>query len=219
MREVLGLRELGGEADGAGDVVAFEELLAASDESVDGPEPPGDAVSEAGWRRRAAAGVVVALFVGVGYMLTIGRPPGVGRPAGGPDVGQAPAAPAGESVEEAARAALDAWARFADSGDVDQLAVAFDRGGPQFARLQSEAPAVAARPAAGARYAFSATGLRVSQVGQEGERVVEAHVVVSRVGETDQRFAWQLVMRKSEGRWRLWTVRAASDGGRAVSSP
>ena len=170
MREVLGLRELGGEDDGAGDVVAFDELLAAGDESADGAEPPDGAVSAAGWRRRAAAGVVIALFAGVGYMLTVGRPPGVGRPAGGPDVGQAPAAPAAEPVEEAARAALDAWARFADSGDVDQLGVAFDRGGPQFARLQSEAPAVAARPAAGARYAFTATGMQVGAGSHEDEQ-------------------------------------------------
>jgi hypothetical protein len=216
MREVLGLRELGGEDDGAGDVVAFEELLAPGDESADGPEPPDDAVSAAGWRRRAAAGVVIALLVGVGYMLTVGRPPGVGRAAGGPDVGLAPAAV--ESVEEAVRAAFDAWARFADSGQVDQLGVAFDRGGPQFARLQSEAPVVAAEPAAGARYAFTATGMQVGAGSHEDERVVIADVVVSRVGEADQRFAWELTMRRSESRWRLWTVRdrGATDGGRPV---
>jgi hypothetical protein len=221
MREVLGLRELGGEDDGAGDVVAFDELLAPGDESADGPEPPDDAVSAAGWRRRTAAGVVIALFVGVGYMLTFGRPPGAGPPSVGPDAGQAPARPTSESVEDAARAALDAWARFADSGDVDHLGVAFDRGGPQFARLQSEARVLATRPAAGARYSFTATGLRVSPRGQDEERVVEADVVVSRAGETDQRFAWQLVMRNSEGQWRLWTVRdrVGADGGRPVGGP
>lgn len=213
MREVLGLRELGGEDPEA------DEVTAADDAGL--PGGPGDAAAAGvvrGWRVRAAAGVVIALFAGVGYLLTVGRPageagPGVARaPVAGPE---GPAAPAGEGVEEAVRAALDAWARFADTGDVDALGAAFDRGGPQFARLRAEAPGVAAGPAAGAPYGFSATGMRVGPGSQENERVVVADVVVSRSGETDQRFAWELVMRRSEGRWRLWTVRErAASGGR-----
>lgn len=204
MREVLGLRELGGEDDEAGEVVAPDEVVAAGDESVDAAV----AVGERGWRRRAAAGVVIALFAGVGYMLTLGRPPGVGSTR----TAQAPAVPVIEPVEEAARAALDAWARFANTGDVDQLGGVFDRGGPQFARLQAEAPVVGGRPAGGAPYAFTATAMKVAAGSSAEERVVVADVVVSRPGETDQRFAWELVMRKSEDRWRLWTVRERASG-------
>ena len=183
MREVLGLRELGGEDDEPGEVVARGEAV-------------------------AAAGVVIALFVGVGYMLTLGRPPGAERPS----VVEAPAAvPVSELVEDAARAALDAWARFADSGDVDHLEAVFDPGGPQFARLRTEAPGLAASPAAGAPYAFTATAMQVGAGSYEDERVVVADVVVSKVGEADRRFAWELVMRTSEGRWRLWTVRERAD--------
>ena len=210
MREVLGLRELGGEDDEAGEVVARNEAVAPGDESDD----VAVAVVERDWRRRAAAGVVIALFVGVGYMLTLGRPPGAERPSIVEAPAAAPAGAAGESVEVAARAALDAWARFADTGDVDQLEAVFDPGGPQFARLRAEAPGVAARPAAGAPYAFTATGMQVGAGSSADERVVVADVVVSRMGEADQRFAWELVMRRGEGRWRLWTVRgrAGVDG-------
>jgi hypothetical protein len=210
MGEVLGLRELGGDdAEEVGAVVAPDEVVAPGDEPAD----DADAVGEQGWRRRAAAGVVIALLVGVGYILTVGRPPGEGRPG----IAEAPAGPAVESVESvesATRAALDAWARFADGGDVDQLGDVFDREGPQLARLRAEAAGVAGRSAGGAPYSFRATGMRVGAGSNEEERVVAADVVVSRPGETDQRFAWELVMRKSEGRWRLWTVRErAARGG------
>ena len=69
-----------------------------------------------------------------------------------------------------------------------------------------------ARPAAGAPYAFTATGMQVGAGSSAEERVVVADVVVSRAGESDQRFAWDLVMRQSEGRWRLWTVRERASG-------
>jgi hypothetical protein len=213
MREVLGLRELGGDDDEAGSDLVFGD--AEQDAAAADGEAGGGAAVERGWRRRAAGGVVMALFIGVGYMLTLGRPPGAGSP-GIAEAPPAPAAPAGESVEEAATAALNAWARFADSGDVDQLGPAFDLAGPQYARLRAEAPVLAATPAGGAPYGFTATGIQVRPGGGDGERVVVADVVVSRPGETDQRFAWELVMRKSEGHWRLWTVRerTASGGGR-----
>ena len=203
MREVLGLRELGG--DDAEEVVAPDDA-----ERVGEPADVNVAVGERGWRRRAAAGVVVALFLGVGYMLTVGRPPG----AGSRGIAEAPAAEPVESVEDAAWAALDAWARFADTGDVDQLGVAFDRGGPQFSRLRAEVAGLAERPAGGAPYVFSATAMQVGAGINKDERVLVADVVVSRAGEADQRFAWELVLRKSEGRWRLWTVRdrSAVDG-------
>ena len=202
MGEVLGLRELGGEDAEADEVGAPGEVVAPGDEPAD----DDDAVGERGWRRWAAAGVVIALFLGVGYMMTAGRPSGAGRP-GMAEAPGAPAAPGVELVQEAVRAALDAWARFASTGDVDQLGVAFDRGGPQFARLRAEAAGLAGRPAGGGPYAFTATGMQFGPGSNEDERVVVADVVVSRPGETDQRFAWELVMRKGEGRWRLWTVR------------
>lgn len=213
MREVLGLRELGGEDDESGEVVAPDEVERVG-EGVGEPAEGAVDVGARGWRVRAAAGVVIALFVGVGYMLTLGRPPGAERPSIVEAPPSARAAAAGESVEDAARAALDAWARFADSGDVDHLEAVFDPGGPQFARLRAEAPGLAARPGAGGRYAFTATAMQVGAGSSADERVVVADVVVSRVGETDQRFAWELVMRRGEGRWRLWTVRerAALDG-------
>ena len=216
MREVLGLLELGGEDDEPGEVVARDAAVAVGEAVATGDELADGAVAvvERGWRVRAAAGVVIALFLGVGYMLTLGRPPGAASPGIAEAPPRAPAGAAGESVEDAARAALDAWARFADTGDVDQLEAAFDPGGPQLAGLRAEAPGLAARRAAGAPYAFTANGMQVGPGRSADERVVIADVVVSRVGEADQRFAWELVMRREEDRWPLWTVRdrAALDG-------
>jgi alkylhydroperoxidase family enzyme len=190
--EVLDIRELGGDEPGPESATAAD---AAPDVAgaLDGGAPSR-------WRRRAAAGVVAVLFVSVGYLLTAGRP----RTAGTRGTGEA--ATAAAPVEQAQRA-LDAWARFASTGDLNQLGDTFDRSGPQFARLSAEATAMRAATLNGAPYAFSATVVGVSAGDGHDEQVVAAELVLSRPGETDQNFAWDLVLRRSGGQWRLWTVR------------
>lgn len=112
-------------------------------------------------------------------------------------------------AEQAARAALDAWARFASTGDVAALRDTFDPAGPQLARLSAEAPSVAARAAGGPPYSFSATVLYITTGRNQDEQLVAADVVLSRAGKPDQRFAWELVLRRSgpDAGWLLWTVR------------
>ena len=86
----------------------------------------------------------------------------------------------------------------------------FDAGGPQFAQLAGEEVS----PVAGPPYRFDATRRPYLPGGRAGEQVVMADVVVSRPGEADQSFSWEIVMRQgADQSWRLWTVRdrAASD--------
>ena len=202
MPEVLDVRELGDDGDGD-----YEDLLAAAAGPVSteasstgaAAPPPGP------WRRRTGMAVVAVLGLGVLYLLTLGRPASrVPEPT--------PAKPA-TPVEAAARAALDAWAGFASTGDVATLADSFHPAGPQLARLRAEASAVAARASSQRPYTFSATALRPAAA-SGAEQLVAADVVVSRPGEADQLFAWELVMRRSgaQGRWVLWTVRDRSAG-------
>ena len=115
-------------------------------------------------------------------------------------------------AEVAARAALEDWAHFATSGELDTLGDTFEVAGPQFAQLAGDDIS----PVAGPPYRFDATVGPTSAGSRVGEQVVMADVVVSRPGETDQSFSWEIVMRQgADQSWRLWTVRdrAASNAG------
>jgi hypothetical protein len=208
MPEVLGVRELGGAGAprGGGRGGRRPEDVAVVSGGVE-DDGAGGAEGLARWRRRAAIGVVVALFLAVAWVLTLGRT-GSG---GGTGSGHA-AATASAPVEAAATAALDGWAGFASSGDLDQLRATFDTAGPQWARLSAEAASVRSRPAAEPPYVFSATLSGVTAGRGSDEQVVAADVVASRPGEEAQTFSWDIVMRRSGGRWLLWTVRDRGAG-------
>ena len=199
MPEVLDIRELGGDDPRPGPAEVPAETEPES-ESPGRDAPPR-------WRRSTAVGIVVVLLMGVAYMLTVGRLEGGARGR---------VADTASPPERAARAALDAWAAFGSTGDVEQLRDTFDPAGPQFERLNAEAPGVKARAVPGAPYRFSATVLGSSAGRDHDEQLVVADIVVTRPGETDQRFSWELVMRRSDSRWLLWT---AHDSAAASSSP
>lgn len=198
MPEVLDIRELGGDEPRRRPAEVRAETEPES-ESAGSDAPPR-------WRRNAAVGIVVVLLMGVAYMLTVGRADSGAR---------ARVADTASPTERAARAALDAWAAFGSTGDVEQLRDTFDPAGPQFERLTDEAAGVKARAVPGSPYRFSGTVLRSSAGRDHDEQVVVADVVVTRPGETDQRFTWELVMRRTNGRWLLWTVHDSA----AVSNP
>lgn len=202
MPEVLDLRELGG-----------DDRRAERDGCVAPPSPPGtepqpdeEPASAPRWRARAAIAVVIALAACVAYMLTAGPP---ARP---PAPVLAEVAP---PAQRAATQALDAWARFASTGELATLDGAFDPAGPQMAALRLQAVGLA-QPDVGA-YTFGADVLSVRAGRNPDEEVVVADVVLSRPGEADQRFAWEIVMRRSgqSGAWVVWTVRdrATPTGG------
>lgn len=154
----------------------------------------------------AAVAAVVVVF-GLAYLLW-----GDGGSATG-------STPDGEDpVVAVASGALEAWGRFGVSGRLDDVAPYFDPDGPQFARFREEAPAIAANPAGPPAYRFAMSDATVERRGEDW--VVSGPVVVSRPGEADRRYDWELVVRRRHGEWAVWTVResggapAGAVGGR-----
>lgn len=114
---------------------------------------------------------------------------------------QRPSAVEVQSELEAVAAALEDWGQWAGDGDLSHLVNTF-ADGPQLAQLRREDQAIE-------------TGASYSMVLEEGEvvepGVVRGTVVLSRPGETAQRFHWDLELVDVDGRWRLWTVRTSPD--------
>lgn len=107
---------------------------------------------------------------------------------------------AGET--EAAAAALDAWAGFANTGDLGEVSDFFATNGPQFERLRTEAAMIQT----GESYVFELTNAELVEEG-----VVRGIVTVSRNGEADQVFRWDIEMVRDGGLWKLWTVRTTPE--------
>ena len=125
----------------------------------------------------------------------------VGLMAGGWYWLQGPGAAEPRNELEAVAAALEAWGEWAGDGDFSHLEDTF-ADGPQLAQLRREDPAI--EP--GAPYSFV---LEDGELVEPG--VVRGTVVLSRPGETKQRFHWDLELVEADGRWRLWTVRTSPE--------
>lgn len=106
---------------------------------------------------------------------------------------------------EAVEVAMTAWARFAQTGDLARVAGIFAEDGPQFQQLSAEVEGAAGR--GGESYLFVISDATVLQPG-----LVRGSVVVSRSGETDRVFLWDIELRSIDGRWQVWTVRTANPG-------
>ncbi len=122
-----------------------------------------------------------------------------------------PAAPATVSAKEAAlvkdaEGALAAWGRFAVSGDLRELDGWFVPDAPQHRILVEEAARLASAPPGPPAYIVRLTEPRVASV--TGRRAaLRGDVTWTRPGEVDQRYQWEVVLRRSaDGRWALWTV-------------
>jgi hypothetical protein len=102
----------------------------------------------------------------------------------------------------AAEAALEAWGRWAGDGDLAHLDQTF-ADGPQLAQLHTEDPAIMP----GLPYRFDLVDATVPQAG-----LVRGTVLLTRPGEREQRFHWDIELVQVDGKWRLWTVRTTSDG-------
>lgn len=209
MAEVLGLRELGGEDDDRELVADGAPSGPASDE--DGEGRSGLEAKAAGPGRRgrqwAAMAIVALLAVGVAATVLAGGP----GPSAGPPPPTTPVRLT-VTIDQAVEASLDAWARFAGTGDLAVLAESFDPAGPQYERLRAEAPALASRPAVGSVFTVEIGSVMAGR--DADEQIVSADVVLARPGEADQHFAWDLVMRHlpASERWVLWTVRERTGG-------
>jgi len=120
--------------------------------------------------------------------------------------------PTAEEVMGAAAAAVEAWGRFATSGDLGEVDDHFVRDGPQYRQFEQEAGARQAA-AGGPPYRFTLLAPVLLDDQPEGDRIVRGELELTRDGEPAQRFRWDLRLRRGEdGAWRVWTVLEAADG-------
>lgn len=101
------------------------------------------------------------------------------------------------------RSALEAWARFASSGDVRALDGHFLVGGPQYLQLQSETSSVGD----GDDYSFT---LQDAEIVHEG--LIAGTVTVYRDGVFSSSHRWEIELRLPGDRWQIWTVRSLEFG-------
>jgi hypothetical protein len=150
-----------------------------------------------------ALAAVVAVFA-VAY-LALGR-------GGHSQSAPSGAAPAGAKAQVVgvASGALEAWGRFAVSGRLEELTPYFDPDGPQFAQFRREAADLVAHPTGPPEYHFAMSGATAERKGDDW--VVRGPVLVSRPGEADQHFIWELVVRQKGVVWAVWTVRESGGG-------
>lgn len=104
----------------------------------------------------------------------------------------------GETV--AAAKALNAWAGFANTGDLAEVSDFFATNGPQFEKLRTEAT----RIQTGEPYVFELTSAALVEEG-----IVRGIVTVRRNGESNQVFRWDIEMVRNGAGWKLWTVRTS----------
>jgi hypothetical protein len=181
---------------------------------VDGVVDDGPPRRAPAWGLPAAIAVVgvLALAVIVRVVapgLTAGQAP-VGEPASAPT---SPTVPASQDARVvAARDALAAWGRFAATGDLAALDRPFDPDGPQYQQLANEAGTLRSASATAQPYEVTLTDAHLGEA-TPGKAVVTGTVAWTRPDEPDQRYAWELVLRSTDGKaWRLWTVRDLPSG-------
>jgi hypothetical protein len=102
-----------------------------------------------------------------------------------------------EDETVAAADALQAWARFASTGDIDLVLDSFAEDGPQLRQLRSEVESIEPGPP----YTFE-----LSNAAIVGEGIVRGTVTISRVGELEQVFRWDIELVRVDNRWKLWSV-------------
>lgn len=99
---------------------------------------------------------------------------------------------------------MSAWGRFAVSGDLETVEPWFSTRGPQWRQFEQEAPALAEQPLGEPPYSVVVEVGEMS--GEDSLRRVEARVTWVRTGEPSQTYDWVVVMRRTQGDWRIWTV-------------
>ena len=102
---------------------------------------------------------------------------------------------------EAASAAIDAWAAFATSGDIESLSGWFADDGPQFSQLQSEVGSIVP----GGDYDFALTEAEVVEPG-----LVRGSVTVTGASGPTQTYRWDIELIRQNNHWKVWTVRTSS---------
>ena len=165
-----------------------------------GPSPaPSDDSSPSRSRLLAGWALVSVTAVVVGWLLLGPQQP---REQAPPEV----AFSSGEAPLEAAQQALDAWGRFAVTGDLDDLDGHFHPDGPQYAQLRDEARAVRARSDGGPPYSFEIEDATVNAF-HARRALLHVEVTLNRPGEPTRSLRWELdLVHEPHHGWTLWTV-------------
>ncbi|MFZ4583837.1 MAG: hypothetical protein ACOYNI_01265 [Acidimicrobiia bacterium] len=131
-----------------------------------------------------------------------------------------------DSKAKAVQGALDAWAKFENTGDLAVVKETFDQNGPQVVGGQepgsgfvNEVANIKARGQFTGTYSAKASNF-ASAGESNGRQLVVADVVWSQSGKADQQVRWvfELVGAGDGGQgWRVWTVRPATGGGAAAA--
>lgn len=104
----------------------------------------------------------------------------------------------------AATNALTAWGAFAVSGDLSTVEPYFAADGLQMEQFRTEAPELAADPAGPPPYDFLLSDPSI--VAMSDSAVVSVMIVMSRIGESDQIFDWDISLIRDGEEWLVWTV-------------
>jgi hypothetical protein len=143
--------------------------------------------------------VLAAIFLA---WLTVNGLPGVGNDASPTTT----TTPEQRAVADGEKALAD-WGRFAVTKDLGVLRDSFWPNGPQYKQLAREAKRQ--KPLGPPPYQLTMSGVRVLTP-RPDQRVLRGRVQVTRPGERQQVYRWDVWLRRdpnSGDRWRLWTVR------------
>lgn len=171
-----------------------------------GPTPAASDDSSPSRNRLLAGCAVVSIAAAlvIGWLLLEPRQPREEEP---PEV----AFSSSEAPLEPAQQALDAWGRFAVTGDLEELDGHFHPDGPQYAQLRDEAPDVRARGDGGFPYSFGIEDASIEDASVDtlhaGRALLHVEVALNRPGEPTRLLRWELdLVHEPHHGWRVWTV-------------
>lgn len=122
--------------------------------------------------------------------------------------------PSASDPTVAAQAALDAWGRFAGSGDLTELEGHFASGGAQLARLESEVEGLVP----GNAYTVLLSNSTVTR-STDAQVTVTGDVTWIRSPEPTQRYRWAIDLASGPSGWTLVTARTVPDGPEVPGEP
>jgi len=136
-------------------------------------------------------------------------PPPRPAPEAPPDEGSA-TSPSQAELVAVSTDAVDAWGRFASTGDLGQVADHYVADGPQYRQFSAEAGTRQAE-VGGPPYRFTLTDATVLGDQPAGDRLVRGTLELTREGQPPQRYRWDLRLRRvADGSWRVWTILESS---------
>jgi hypothetical protein len=118
---------------------------------------------------------------------------------------------ASDAVRKAGKAVLDAWGRFAGSGDLAILKNHFHPLSPQLTFLEMRAVEIARAPLGGSPYEF-VMAEPVINLQPPGFATMQGTVAATRNNETPSELDWRLILAWSEETesWLVWTIEETS---------